>query len=215
MRTGNSNNKISRRGAYTLLVVMLTGTVAFAAPPGGQPAAASPDRPVSSQAAQPKPGTGNFVQRVVRELRSSGLEVTVGYPMLYTQADCAYSYPAFHNCFGNNPTGPYVLPVVQYWPEEYVDPAMTNGFGRTRPGYSSSYRLDPREAIIMFGRMPPKARYLGLQTWVWTTGPLPDGSLWDQGIYDLIEPVAGALTQYLFATVPPLATVPAGTPVRV
>lgn len=214
-RAGNPTYKVSVRGGYALVAFMLAGTVAFAATPGGQPAAASPDHPVNSQAANPEPGTGNFVQRFVRELRSSGLEVTVGYPMLYTQADCTYSYPAFQSCFGNNPTGPYVLPVVQYWPEEYIDPAMTNGFGRTRPGYSSTYRLDPREAIIVFGRMPPAARYMGLQTWIWTTGPLPDGSLWNQDIYDLIEPIAGPLTQYLFATVPPLATVPEGDPVRV
>jgi hypothetical protein len=207
----NSTYKLS----LPLLALMLAGTPAFAAPPGGQPAAARSDLPVSSQAAMPRPGTGNFVQRFVQELRSSGLEVTVGYPKLYTQADCAYSYPAFQNCFGNNPAAPYILPIVKYWPEEYVDPTMTNGFGKTRPGYSSTYRLDPREAIIMFGRMPPRARYMGLQTWIWTTGPLPDGTLWDETIHKLIEPVAGPLTQYLFATVPPLATVPEDYPVRV
>jgi hypothetical protein len=37
---------------------------------------------VSSHAPLPKPGTGNFVQRLIRELRGSGLEVSVGYPML-------------------------------------------------------------------------------------------------------------------------------------
>jgi hypothetical protein len=52
-----------------------------------------------------------------------------------------------------------------------------NGFGRTRPGYSATYRLNPREAIIMFGRMPPQARYLGWQTWLWTTGWLHSDSL--------------------------------------
>jgi hypothetical protein len=212
---GGETYSVRLRIGYALLALVLAGTVAFAAPPGGQPAGARPDHPVSSQAAMPKPGTGNFVQRLMRELRSSGLEVTVGYPKLYTQADCDYSYPAFHNCFGNNPAAPYILPVVKYWPEEYVDPAMENGFGRTRPGYSSTYRLDPTEAIIMFGRMPPQARYLGLQTWIWTTGRLPDGSLWDKKVYEAIERVAGALIQYLFATVPPLDTVPDGSPVRV
>jgi len=180
------------------LATVLAGIIAFAA----SPAVATPDHGVSSQAAMPRPGTGNFVQRLIRELRSNGLEVSVGYPKLYTQADCAYSYPVFDDCFGNNPASPYVMPVVKSWPEEFVDPAMENGFGRTRPGFSATYRLDPKEAIMIFGRMPPPARYMGLQTWIWSTGFLPDGNPWNQDIYDLLKPVAGDLIQYLFATVP-------------
>jgi hypothetical protein len=158
----------------------------------------------------PKPGTGNFVQSLVRELRSSGLEVSVGYPTLWTAADCAYSYPVYHNCFGNNPAAPYVVPVVKSWPDEYVDPAMKNGLGRTRPGYSMTYRLDPREAIIVFGRMPPPARYIGLQTWIWTAEWLEETSPWDEAAYQVYADAAGPLIHYLFATVPPInfATVP-------
>jgi hypothetical protein len=214
-KQGGETHSVRLRIGYALLALLLAGMIAFAAPAASQPAGGRPGQPVSSQAAMAKPGTGNFVQRFMRELRSSGMEVTVGYPKLYTQADCDYSYPVFHNCFGNNPAAPYILPVVKYWPEEYVDPAMENGWGRTRPGYSATYRLDPTEAIIIFGRMPPPARYLGLQTWIWTTGSLPDGSLWNQDVYTAIEPIAGPLIQYLFATAPPLDTVPDGYPVRV
>jgi hypothetical protein len=164
-------NKIGLSLGYSLLATVLAVTAAFATPPESQPAGATHGHGVSSQAALPKPGTGNFVQRLIGELRTSGLEVSVGYPRLYTQADCAYSYRVFHNCFGNNPASPYVMPVVKSWPEEYVDPAMENGFGRTRPGYSVTYRLDPREAIILFGRMPPRRG-----TWGCRPGCLaPDG----------------------------------------
>ena len=194
----------------SLLATVLAGTAAFAAPPGSPPAAATPGHGVSSQAAAPKPGTGNFVQRLIRELRSNDLEVSVGYPMLYTQADCAYTYPVYHNCFGNNPASPYVVPVVKSWGNEYVDPAMENGMGRTRPGYSSTYRLDPKEAIIILGKMPPPARYLALQTWIWSTGWLSDDSPWNMEAYDYFSGIAGELIQYLFATVPPanFATTP-------
>ena len=130
-------NTIRRGLARSLLAAVLAGTALFAA----SPAMAKPDHGVSSQAATPKPGTGNFVQRLIRELRSSDMEVSVGYPRLYTQADCAYSYPVFDNCFGNNPASPYLMPVVKSWPDEYVDPAMKNGFGRTRPGYSATSLL--------------------------------------------------------------------------
>lgn len=193
---------------YCLLAMVVAGTAAFAAPPGSPPAAGRPDHPRNSHPVMPKPGTGNFVQSLVRELRSSGLEVSVGYPMLYTQADCAYSYRVYSNCFGNNPASPYVVPVVKSWPDEYVDPAMKNGMGRTRPGYSSTYRLDPKEAIIIFGKMPPPARYLGLQTWIWTTGWVSDESPWDMTAYDYFKGIAGELIQYLFATFPVSDTIP-------
>jgi hypothetical protein len=189
------------------LASLLAGATASAAPPGSQPTAVAPGPQVSSQAAAPKPGTGSFVQRLIGELRSGGLEVSVGYPTLYTQADCAYSYPTFHNCFGNNPASPYVMPVVKSWPDEYVDPAMKNGFGRTRPGYSATYRLDPREAIILFGRMPPPAKYMGLQTWMFSTAWAREHSPWDQEACFHYEILAKEMTQYFFATFPPHSAV--------
>jgi len=201
-------NKIRLSLGYSLLATVLAGTAAFAAPPGSQPAAATPGHGVSSQTPVPKPGTGNFVERLIGELRSNGLEISVGYPKLWTEADCTYNYLVYHNCFGNNPAAPYVLLVVKSWPEEYVDPAMENGMVRTRPGYSATYRLDPREAIVVFGRMPPPARYMGLQTYIWTTGwvnadpPVP--SPWNPDAYTEYSYLAGQMTQYFFATFPPV-----------
>ncbi len=171
--------------------------------------AAKPGHGVGCHAPLPQPGFGNFVQRLIGKLRSSGLDVSVGYPKLWTEADCAYhNYPVYHNCFANNPAAPYVLLVVKSWPEEYVDPAMANGMVRTRPGYSATYRLDPREAIIVFGRMPPEARYMGLQTYIWTTGwwnaDPPSPSPWNPDAYTEYSSLAGEMTQYFFTTFPPV-----------
>jgi len=196
-------NRLSLCLRYSLLATILAATATFAASPKDHPDATNPIQQVSSKSAMPKPGTGNFVQRFIRDLRSSGLEVSVGYPTLYTQADCDYSYPVFHNCFGNNPASPYVMPVVKSWPDEYVDPAMVNGMGRTRPGYSATYRLDPREAIILFGRMPPPGRYMGLETWIFTTGPVSGGTPWNEEAYACYAPLAGEMIDYFFNTVPP------------
>ena len=149
-----------------------------------------------------------FTEALINKLRSNGLEVSEGYARLYTQADCAYSYPVFGNCFGNNPASPYVMPVVKSWPDEYVDPAMKDGFGRTRPGYSVTYRLDPKEAIILFGRMPPPARYMGLQTWMFGTGWAREHSPWDQFACLYYKSFAKEMTQYFFATFPPASTDP-------
>jgi len=143
-----------------------------------------------------------FTDVLIANLKASGFQVSEGYPDLWTEEDCAYSYPVYHNCFGNNPAAPYVIPVLKSWPDEYVDPAMENGLGITRPGYSVTYRLDPREAILLFGRMPPPARYIGLQTWIWTTGWVSDDSPWDEDAYEFFADAAGPLVRYLFATVP-------------
>ena len=47
----------------------------------------------------------------------------------------------------------------EFEPDEFVDAATVNAFGRTRRGYSATYRLDPREAIIVLGELPPPGRY--------------------------------------------------------
>jgi len=192
--------------ACALLATMAAGAASEAAPPGTQPVTSTSEHTVSNHATLPKPGTGNFVQRLIRELRSNDMEVSVGYPRVYTQADCAYSYPVFNNCFGNNPASPYVVPVVKSWPDEYVDPAMRNGFGRTRPGYSVTYRLDPSEAIVLFGRMPPPAKYMGLQTWMFSTAWLREHSPWNQAACIHYALLAKEMTQYFFATFPPASS---------
>ena len=189
----------------SLLLKALAGAVAVAVLAGMNPVAAAPNRDVSSQAAVPRPGTGNFVQTFVRDLRARGMEVSVGYPRLYTQADCVYSYDVFRNCFGNNPASPYVMPIVKPWPEEYVDPAMKDGFGKTRPGYSATYRLDPREAILVFGRMPPSAKYMGLQTWMFGTRWARRISPWDVEACVIYARLAKEMTQYFFTTFPPFS----------
>jgi hypothetical protein len=58
--------------------------------------------------------------------------------------------------------------VMKSWSNEYVDPITVNAFGPVDPGYSPIYRLDPREAIVVYGRMPPPGKYMGLQTWEWS-----------------------------------------------
>ena len=196
-----------RLGGCTMMKALSLGIV-LGALAGTQPAAAAPARDVNSHAAIPRPGTGNFVQSFMHELRARGMEVTVGYPRLFTPEDCASSYEVFKNCFGNNPASPYVMPVVKSWPDEYVDPAMANGFGKTRPGFSATYRLDPREAIIVFGRMPPPARYLGLQTWMFGTKWAGLARPWNLEACEYYALAAREMTQYFFTTFPPHAQLP-------
>ncbi len=153
----------------------------------------------SARAAAPAPD--DFTKALIGDLEQNGFQVSQGYPKLYTLQDCIdHTYPAFKNCFQANPAAPYVVPVVKSWPDEYVDPATVNAFVDTEHGYSATYRLDPREAIVIYGQMPPPGRYMGLQTWLfsqhgkWKT---KDYNRW-ANTPDLPFPM-----QYLFDTVPP------------
>ncbi|HME42682.1 MAG TPA: hypothetical protein VKF36_06325 [Syntrophorhabdales bacterium] len=140
-------------------------------------------------------------EALVHDLTKKGFQVSEGKAVLYTIDKCQdYTYPLLKNCFLGNPAAPYVVPVVKSWPDEYVDPATVNAFGETDPGFSSTYRLDPREAILIFGQMPPPARYMGLQTWAFSQHGKWKPKDYNQWAHtpDLPFPM-----QYLFDTIPP------------
>lgn len=158
---------VLKRTCYLLVTAAVFGGLALGAPVQGQPA--SSDTPHRTTPAASQPATGPFTRALVRDLRTKRYQVTHGYMKLYTTADCDnYSYPVMKNCFGNNPAAPYIIPIVKSWPNEYVDPATVNALGKTRSGYSASYRLSPREAIVVYGKLPPPARYLGLESYPFT-----------------------------------------------
>jgi hypothetical protein len=135
------------------------------------------------------------------ELRASGFRVNPGYPMLYAGDACAtYTYPAMKSCFGNNPVSPYVIPVVKAWPNEHVGPTPANVFGPVRAGYVPTYRLGPRDAIVVYGKMPPPGKYMALQTYEWSQPghwKAKDYVKWEQAPY---RPYP---MQYMFETIPP------------
>jgi hypothetical protein len=97
-----------------------------------------------------------------------GFEVAEGGFRLWAIEDCPQSYEVTGTCYFNNPTAPYVMGVVPHWPDEYVDPATIGAFGATEPGYGTTFRLDPNEAIVIFGILPPEAAYFGLQSYLFT-----------------------------------------------
>jgi len=110
----------------------------------------------------------NIASRLTNELTKAGFEVGRGYFKLYTPEECQYTYPALHSCFYNNPAAPYVLPLVPYWSNEWVEPALQDMWGPTEPGYNGTHRFDEREAILILGLLPPKGAYFGEQSWIFT-----------------------------------------------
>lgn len=186
----------ARAGCSLALGALLAG-VALLPPAQGREQPSNGPAPGDQSAA--RASNGKLTEALVRDLRSKNLEVTHGYTHLWTQEDCDnYTYPVAKNCFGNNPASPYVGTMLKRWPEEYADSRTANVFGKTRPGYTSTPRMDPREAIIIFGKMPPPARYFGEQSWVYS---MQGG--WTQKNYDKIASIQPDLVHYLFSTVPP------------
>jgi hypothetical protein len=107
-------------------------------------------------------------RRLMNNLTKQGFQVERGYIKLYTNEDCPTSFEEIGTCWGNNPAAPYVQFAIPPWPEEYIDPATDTAYGLTLEGYHASYRLDPREAIVILGVLPPPAHYFGLQTYHFT-----------------------------------------------
>lgn len=108
------------------------------------------------------------VDSLKADLEKRGFEVAQGAWKLFTIEDCKYPIAKVGMCFGNNPTAPYILPTLPLWPNEFVDPSMEGLFGPTVGETWATYRLDPREAIVIIGQMPPSGAYYGLQSYVFS-----------------------------------------------
>ncbi len=140
-----------------------------------------------------------FTKMLVHDLKESGFQVSEGYPMLYEDACAKYTYTALQSCFGNNPVAPYVIPVVKAWPDESVGPTPVDTFGEVRPGYIPTFRLDPRDAVVIYGQMPPPGKYMSVTTYVWT-----QHGRWKAKDYNVWATTPNyPPIRYTFSTVPP------------
>jgi hypothetical protein len=101
-------------------------------------------------------------------LERRGFEVVKGGFQLWRIEDCPYSFEVMKSCFFNNPAAPYIMAVVPYWYDEYVDETTWGAFGPTDPGYTTTFRFDPNEVVLIFGYLPPTAAYFGLQSYLFT-----------------------------------------------
>jgi hypothetical protein len=108
------------------------------------------------------------VEALTVTLQTRGYEVGRGYWKLFDVDQCKWAIQVYGNCYGNNPTAPYVLPVVPRWRDEYVDRTAHLAFGPLQRGYVGSYRLSEREALVVLAKLPPPGAYFGLQTYVFT-----------------------------------------------
>lgn len=140
----------------------------------------------------------NKARRLMHDLKKQGFEVSRGYFKLWGIEDCQYTIDKMGLCYGNNPAAPYITFAVPPWPEEFVD-SKSNLFGPSETGYIDVYRLDPREAIVILGHLPPPAAYFAEQTYLFTRqGAFSTDSTRYKEIYEQL----GAFANVFFATVP-------------
>jgi hypothetical protein len=160
--------------------------------------------PASADSPMPEnkvPGPVESTARLLtHDLEQQGYEVARGHFKLYTQDDCQYTYEVLGSCLGNNPAAPYVMATVPAWPDEWVDPATAGMVGPTEEGTNPSYRLDPHEAIVIYGVLPPPAAYFGLQTYLFSR----QGNKWDQDStqYQFVKEHIPALLNMFFTKLP-------------
>ena len=153
----------------------------------------------------PTPPTNNVpayvetqTQNLIAELESQGFEVSRGYFKLYTESDYPYSYEEMGSCYANNPAAPYIYFAVPPWKDEYTDPATKYALGKLYGDYRATFRFDPKEAIVIFGIMPPPAAYFGMQTYVFTR----EGSFNKDSVQYKTIAAYPPILNLFFATVP-------------
>ncbi len=117
-----------------------------------------------------------------------GYSVVQGSAHVFELSDCAVAIQIFHSCGGNNPAAPYIEiqpPVSNGSVNEFVDPCyVTSGRcdkhskGDVANSYTVTsasgndvnqyYRLGRNDAIVVVVSMPPRAAYLGYQSYVYS-----------------------------------------------
>jgi len=114
------------------------------------------------------PSLEQKVGRLRADLESKGYAVARGYWTLWGIEQCKYPIQMLGYCYGNNPTAPYVLPVVPQWKDEFVDQRFHHALLEPQRNMIANYRIDEQEALVILAEMPPEAKYFGIQSNVFT-----------------------------------------------
>lgn len=139
------------------------------------------------------------VEEVTTVLEMRGFEVARGYWKTFDLDQCKWAIQVIGNCYGNNPTAPYVFPILPPWRDEYVDRSAHLAFGPLQQGYVGSYRLSQHEAILVLAQLPPPGAYFGLQTYVFTRKGTINP---DDAVYQRVSKTAPEMLPLLFDTAP-------------
>ncbi len=104
------------------------------------------------------------------QLPQGGYQASQGNAYLMTNSDCALFISIFGSCFDQNPAAPYIIPQPPI-EQSYVDPYYAVPLNQTSPDGAANiiYRLSDQEALVTIVSYPPKAAYLGYQSYVFSS----------------------------------------------
>lgn len=123
--------------------------------------------------AQVPPSLERKMETLEAELTANGYEVARGTWHLFTIDDCRFAIASMGFCMANNPAAPYVIPTVPHWDDEFSDAHMKDLLGPAGDEWWT-YRLGPREALVVMGVLPPPGAYFSLLTYAFTRAGPPD-----------------------------------------
>jgi len=109
-------------------------------------------------------------QSWVESLSTRQYNVTQGGIYMVDNAECTKFISVFGTCFGNNPAAPYLIPQLPV-EQTYLDPYYAYEFNATGPNGDKTnmfFRLGKNDALITIVNLPPKAAYMGYQTYVFS-----------------------------------------------
>jgi hypothetical protein len=116
----------------------------------------------------------------LNNLTSQNYRVAQGNAYLMVNTACPLFISIFNSCFDQNPAAPYIIPQPPV-EDSYVDPFYATQLTVPGPtGLPSNiiYRLSDNDALVTIVSYPPKAAYLGYQSYVFTSEssnfPTPD-----------------------------------------
>lgn len=136
--------------------------------------AARAARSVQPQAVSVAPLPAPYSQWI-QALSSAGYQVQQGTGYYYGPTDCEIYVQIFGSCAANNPATPYAVIQPPIEAGQYIDPYYgtkpgVNAF--TKPGpqgdVNELYRASDNEAVVVVMSLPPKAAYLGYQSYMFS-----------------------------------------------
>jgi hypothetical protein len=146
-------------------------------------------------------------QQWIKTLSSQNYTVVQGNIFLMVNSECPTFVAIFDSCFGNNPAAPYIIPQPPI-EHSYVDPYYAVQLNTPGPdGLTNiSYRLGNNDALVTIISYPPKAAYLGYQSYVFTrdisdyagiTPPLPPTVSPDPSRYEIFGSIGNAVNSVI------------------
>lgn len=130
------------------------------------------------------------VMQTAKKNLSGGYKSLSGVMDQFGMDKCPAAIESFHNCMGANPSTPYVIPLYQAHPNEFVDDSYPTVTEKTLNGvvYRTPNRFHPTEARVILMHMPKRSAYFGFQTYLFSKQGDPYSGILSAWLPDTYHP---------------------------